>query len=195
MPYHQCCWATEARLCLSLFVLLWSKLLAWILCIRCPVGSGLGKSKGFKWPVISMVAGNSLRKMVAGQYPAVQFTSTFSNSKLHFKTNLTAYSSSFETYPTPVSSLLHLFLPLLPVSELVHLTSSSLTCFSCIWLSAAPGYDEPPLMPASNFKGFLECQYHLGRFSPKIPLLQKESCDLEDTGSIFSVRNAGRHVV
>ena len=149
------------------------------------MGSGLGQSKGFKWPVISMVAGNSLWRMVAGQYPVVQFTSAFSNSSIHFKTNLKAYPSGFETYPTPVSSLLPLFLPPLPVSELVHLTSSSLTCFSCIWLSAAPGCDEPPLMPASNLKGFLECQYHLGCFSPKIPLLQKDSCGLEGTSGIF----------
>lgn len=84
------------------------------------MGSGLGQSRGFKWHVISMVAGNSLWKMVARQYPVVQFNSAFSNSNLHFKANLTAYLSSFETYPMPVSSLLPLFLPPLPLFILLH---------------------------------------------------------------------------
>lgn len=59
---------------------------------------------------ISMVAGNSLWKMMAEQYPVVQLLSAFPNSSLHFKTNLIAYPSSFETSLTPISSLLPLFL-------------------------------------------------------------------------------------
>ena len=96
---------------------------------------------------------------------------------MFFKTNLTAYLSSFEAYPAscPCSSLASL------LSDTEHVTTSFLSCFSCVWLSAAPGYDEPPRMPASNFKGFLECQYHLGCFYPEMYCPQKGSCELEGT--------------
>lgn len=112
--------------------------------------------------------------VMAGQYPLVQLSSSFLNSNICFKTNLTAHHSSFKTYPS-----LFLFYPI--PSEPAHLTASSLTSFSCVWLSAAPGYDEPPLMPASNFKGFLECQYHLECFYPKIYVLQEDFYELEGT--------------
>lgn len=75
--------------------------------------------------------------------------------QITFKPKLTAHPSSSQPFmPLPSTPSSPNFISLHPLSHLLP----------CIWLSAAPGHDEPPHIPVSNFKGFIECQKDFGTF-------------------------------